>query len=524
MPSPQESRSARSARPVSSPSEGGPSVPIDATKVESPGWWLQRLGKKLLDEREDSFDSDGERTPGLNTLQRYVEGKAPLPTLPGLDPKEVGGWMKDARTNWTRLVVDSPAERLRVTGFRSSGDNDRQSVADEEANRIWRENAMVADSRLVHYGALTQRRAFVLVERDVDGRPVMTHETPRQVAVERKQGSRRELAAGLKMWRDDWTGDTRATLWTPDRIYEFVTKNSAPTFSGRAASLRGWDAFTVPRDRDGHRPNTLGVVPLVPFINRRQVSPEGFAEHEDVLSVQNRINLKLIMLVAAAKYGAFRQRWAAGLEVDEDPLTGKAIEPFRLDIQKLWTTADPEVKFGEFAATDLAPYVRSVESAVQDLAAISKTPPHYIIGAVVNVSGDALKAAETGLVAKVLDQQDDFGESWQRTMRLAFLASGDEVRAKDYTLETVWRDPESRTVSELADAAVKKQAAGVPWRQRMEDLGYTPAQIDRMETDRAADALLATPAQDPQPNELQTRREQRDGRTVIGRGNVPDAA
>ncbi|MFE5828751.1 phage portal protein [Streptomyces sp. NPDC056508] len=503
-------------------------MPIDASKVESPGWWLARLGKKLLDERRDTLDTDGEVTPGLDTLQRYVEGKAPLPTLPGLDPREVAEWMRDARTNWTRLVVDSPAERLRVTGFRSGGSDRTTGVADEEANRIWRENAMVADSRLVHYGALTQRRAFVLVERNTDGRPVMTHETPRQVAVERAQGSRRELAAGLKLWRDDWTGDTRATLWTPERVYEFVTKTENPVFSGRVASLRGWDAFTVPRDRDGHRRNDLGEVPLVPFVNRRQISLDGFAEHEDILSVQNRINMKLIMLVGAAKYGAFRQRYAAGLEVDEDPITGKAIEPFKLDIQKLWTTADENIRFGEFSSTDLAPYVRSVESAVQDLAAISKTPPHYIIGAVVNVSGDALKAAETGLVAKVLDQCDDFGESWQRSMRLAFKAAGDEQRAKDYTLETVWRDPESRTVSELADAAVKKQAAGVPWRQRMEDLGYTPAQIDRMEVERAQDALLATPAEEPQrPDELQARRAERDTRPVIGRRPVddePDAA
>ncbi|MEW1551353.1 phage portal protein [Streptomyces tsukubensis] len=500
-------------------------MPVDATQVESPGWWLQRLGKKLLDEREDSRDSEGEITPGLDTLQRCVEGKPPLPTVPGLDPKEVSGWMKDARTNWTRLVVDSPAERLRVTGFRSGGDDDKQSVADKEANRIWRENAMTADSRLVHYGAITQRRAFVLVERNSAGRPVMTHETPRQMAVEMRQGSRRELAAALKLWRDDWTGQTRATLWTPETIHEFITKRASIEFPPSVAVLRSWDAHVLPGEQEGSRRNALGVVPVVPFVNRRQVSPEGFAEHEDVLSVQNRINLKLIMLVAAAKYGAFRQRWAAGLEVDEDPLTGKAIEPFKLDIQKLWTTADPEVKFGEFSSTDLAPYVRAVEAAVQDLAAISKTPPHYIIGAVVNVSGDALKAAETGLVAKVLDQQDDFGESWQRSMRLAFLAAGDEARAQDYSLETVWRDPESRTVSELADAAVKKQAAGVPWRQRMEDLGYTPAQIARMEIDRASDALLATPAEDQRPaDDLQARRAQRDSRTVIRRTADDDAA
>lgn len=498
-------------------------MPVDATEVESPGWWLKRLGKRLLDERADSSDTDGEVTPGLDTLRDYAEGRPKMPHVPGVDPSEVAAWMRDARTNWTSLVIDSPTERMGVDGFRFGKAKGGKSAktADEDANRIWQENQMDADSDLVHYGAMSQRRAFVLVEKGDEGRPVLTHETPRQVAVEHAQGNRRQLAAGLKMWRDDWTGNTRATLWTPDSIYHFVTKSDAPVFGDRTATLRQWDAWSTPNVSDGMEVNALGLVPLVPFINRRNRRPEGFAEHEDVLSIQNRINLSLINLIAAMKYGAFRQRWAAGLEVDEDPVTGAKIQPFQLDIRKLWTTDNPEVKFGEFDATDLRPYIAAVESAVQDLAAISRTPPHYLLGQVVNVSGDALKAAETGLVSKVRDRQRNFGESWESVMRLAFKVLGDEQRATAYDAETVWRDPESRSISELADAAVKKSSAGVPWRQRMEDMGYTPAEIARMEVDRASDALNATPATDPQPASLQgarDAREQRDQRPVIGRG------
>ncbi|WP_405620210.1 phage portal protein [Streptomyces sp. NBC_00076] len=451
--------------------------------------------------------------------------------MPGVDPREAREWMRDARTNWTSLVIDSPVERMHVDGFRfgePDDDSDSAKTGDKDANRVWQENSLDADADLIHYGALSQRRAFALVERGDDGRPVITHETPRQVAVEHEQGSRRKLAAGLKMWRDDWTGNTRATLWTPDRIYDFVTKTDAPTFSGRAAQLRGWDAFALPNQGDGERTNELGVVPLVPFINRRNRRLTGFAEHEDVLTIQNRINLSLINLIAAMKYGAFRQRWAAGLEVDEDPLTGEKIQPYKLDIKSLWTSGDPDTKFGEFAATDLKPYVSAVQSAVQDLAAISRTPPHYLIGAVVNVSGDALKAAETGLVSKVRDRQRTFGESWEETMRLAFRVLGDETRATSYSAETIWRDPESRSIAELADAAVKKSTAGVPWRQRMEDMGYTPAEISRMEIDRAADALNAQAAAEaaaPQPTSLDDARTAREQRTVVGRGDdVPDAA
>ncbi|MFJ4768452.1 phage portal protein [Streptomyces uncialis] len=494
-------------------------MPVDATQVESPGWWLQRLGKKLLDERDDRTDEDGETEPGLDTLRKYAENKAPLPHVPGVDPREARGWMKDARTNWASLVIDSPSERLRVDGFRfgdPADTSDAARKADADANRIWQENSLDADADLIHYGALSQRRAFVLVERGDDGRPVLTHETPRQVAVEHEQGSRRKLAAGLKLWRDDWTGNTRATLWTPKVIHEFVAKSDALLFSGRAASLRGWDALTLPNHEDSYRRNDLDVVPFGVFTNRRNRRLSGFAEHEDILTVQNRINLSLIMLVAAMKYGAFRQRWASGLEVDEDPLTGEKIQPYKLDIKSLWTSGDPETRFGEFAATDLRPYVAAVQAAVQDLAAISRTPPHYLIGAVVNVSGDALKAAETGLISKVGDRQRNFGESWEAVMRLAFRVLGDEAKATMFTAETLWRDPESRSVAELADAAVKKKAADVPWRQRMEDMGYTPAQIDRMEIDRAADSMNAAPMPPAEPTDA-VMPMRRDPRPVIGR-------
>lgn len=503
---------------------------LDISVPQSPGWWLARLGAELLWERDDhiAYDYRGhpEEIPGLDLLRAYAEGRSPIPHVPGVDPNEAHEWMKDARTNWAALVIDSPGERLGVDGFRF-GD---KSEADDDANAIWQENGMDAESDLVHYGALSQRRSFVLVEEDEKGRPRLLHKSARQVAVARDPHDPRKIAAGLFLRRDDWTGGSQATLWTPDgNWYGFSSKYEDVVFPRHGARLDAWDALLMPNGDEASGPNTLGEVPLIPFVNRRNRRPEGFAEHEDVLRIQNRIMISLISLVAAMRYGAFRQRWASGLEVDEDPMTGKAISPFKLDIKTMWTVADPEAKFGDFQATDLRPYIAAVESAVQDLAAISKTPPHYLLGQVVNVSGDALKAAETGLASKVKAKKREFGESWERVMRLAFRVLGD-ARADEMQAETIWADSESRTVSELADAAVKKASAGVPWRQRMEDMGYTPQQIARMEVDRAADAMLNP---NPDFNTTQTiasvppgQQPPADPRQVIGRSadDVPDAA
>lgn len=502
-------------------------MPLDASTVGSPGWWLARLGAGLIHERGDHIEQryvgHSEIIPGLDKLRAYAEGFAPLPHVPGVDPAQAREWMKDARTNWTALVIDSPAERLGVEGFRF-GDT---SEADDDANAIWQENCMDAESELVHYGALSQRRSFVLVEEGDDGRPRLLQKTARQVIVARDPHDPRKIAAGLYVYIDDWTGHSQATLWTPESYWQFDSPYVDVAFPMYSNRLDTWDVWTLPNGEESTGPNPHGMVPLIPFTNRRNRRLDGFAEHEDVITIQNRINLSLINMVAAMKYGAFRQRWAAGLEVDEDPITGDKVQPFQLDIKALWTTEDPEVKFGEFGATDLRPYVAAIESAVQDLAAISKTPPHYLLGQVVNVSGDALKAAETGLASKVKAKKREFGESWEQVMRLAFKVLGDP-RADQTDAETIWSDSESRTVSELADAAVKKMAAGVPWRQRMEDMGYTPQQIDRMEIDRAADALLQPqPAPGAPADTTPGAKPPVDPRATIGRGApdvVPNAA
>jgi hypothetical protein len=491
---------------------------LDTTKPQSPGWWLGRLGYSLIREREDEmvrgYKGQSDEIPGLDQLQAYAENRAPLPHVPGVDPHEAQQWMKDARTNWAALVIDSPAERLGVDGFRFG----EESGADDEANRIWQENSMDAESDLVHYGALSQRRSFVLVEEGENGRPRLLHKSARQIAVAYDPHDPRKIAAGLYLYLDPWTGNARATVWTPDDFYELASNTGEVSFPMGVARLDGWDMWALPSGTPSEGKNPWGEVPIVPFVNRRNRRTSGFAEHEDILSIQNRINTSVIQLMAAGRYGAFRQRWAAGLEVDEDPATGQKIQPFKLDIKSLWTTDDAEVNFGEFAATDLRPYVAAVSAAVQDLAAISKTPPHYLLGQVVNVSGDALKAAETGLASKVKAKKREFGESWERVMRLAFKILGDG-RATEADAETIWADSESRTVSELADAAVKKAAAGVPWRQRMEDMQYTPQQIDRMEIDRAADALLQPNPDVPAGATPNTPAAPTDPRAVIGRGD-----
>ena len=118
-----------------------------------------------------------------------------------------------------------------------------------------------------------------------------------------------------------------------------------------------------------------------------------------------------------------------------------------------------------------------------------------------HVYADALKAAETGLVSKVKDKQDPFGEAHEEMIRLAFRSvDADDPRATATNAETNWVDPESRSDAERVDAAVKLQGIGVPQEALWERIGASPQEIERWkvmaETEQLeaeANALLNPP-------------------------------
>ncbi|MEO6467491.1 MAG: phage portal protein, partial [Acidimicrobiia bacterium] len=243
-----------------------------------------------------------------------------------------------------------------------------------------------------------------------------------------------------------------------------------------------------------------GVVPVVEYTANPRLSPSpyggGVAEFEQVIDIQNRINETVFGRLLAMHFSAFRQKWATGLDIPKDE-NGAPIEPFNAAVGKLWATASENVKFGEFGEHTLTNYLAAAEADVQHLAAISKTPPHYLLGKMINISGDALKAAETGLVSKCSRHKRFFGESHEEVARLMVKAwQPDDPRSLDVTCETIWRDTESRSEAERVDALVKLASIGVPREVLWERIpGVTQTEIARwknMAAEEAAVQALAT--------------------------------
>lgn len=471
----------------------------DQNEVGSPIWWLHRLCGKLARDQAR-----------MVLMDRYYTGDHPLPFVPRSLKSEFRQMLRRSRSNFMELVVDAPAERLRLQGFRARG----AESADKDVWDWWLSNHMAVDWNTAMCDAIKMARSYVSVwkfQGDDDVRVQV--EDPRGTYVEYDQLNRHLRAAGLRVWNDDWTGKIRADVWLPDGCYQWVGEKD--TFRASKLWPPAWqpgfpidDAeteFINTVDREDTAPdlaqwcrqweelgvvkNPYGEIPIVPLVNKASTAgSDGASELASVYPSQDRINSGIFNRDLGSYTTSYRQKWATGLEIptDED---GKPVEPFEAAVDRLWISEDPNTRFGSFDATDPRQFTEPIEQDVQHIAVQTRTPRHYFTQQGQAPSGDAIKSAETGLVAKVEDKQPPFGASGSEVVRLRNVMLG---RSDAPPVEAIWGNPAFRTLAEETDAYIKQHAAGlIPRRVAQERLGYSDSEINRMDRLFAGEALVA---------------------------------
>ena len=415
--------------------------------VESPEWWRDRLYEKLSD-----------RTEATNVYDAYYECEHPLPHLHEKARTPFRRLLRMSRANYCELVVDAFVGRLEVSGFQS----DTTGESDDAAWGLWQDNNLDGASQLAFLEAAIRGTAYLMVEPDGASYRI-TPEHPTQVIVDYRPDAPGEPAAALKLWLDDWTGQLCSTVYLPTRVYKW----QAP--EPQAGMKPQWVRREVRGEEWGGK-NALGEVPFAELANRPRMLKPGASELRSVTGIQDRINKTIADRMITQEYAAFPQRWVTGMEIPTDE-NGQDVEPFNIGQDKILMAEEAAAKFGSFPAADLSGYLKGVETDVKDIAAITSTPPHYLLGAMVNLSAEALKAAEAGLIHKIYQRRRFLEEGLERMMRLAGIASSDA--------RIVWKSPEWRTEGELVDALVKMSTLGVPREVLWERWGATPQEIER---------------------------------------------
>jgi hypothetical protein len=405
--------------------------------------------------------------------------------------------LSESRSNWAELIVDAVNERLRVIGFRFPS-----SAAEPDLDawdNIWQANNLDARSDEIHIEALVWGEAYCLVWPNDLGDVKITAEHPSECITYAPASDRHQTIMGLKRWCDDM-GFWHATLYTPVNIYKY----SAQTGAGTAGAMPPTGSW-FERETSGEPwplPNPYGVVPLIELPNNPRLLTGGRSELSGgVIEMMDRINETVFNRMLAAQFSAFRQKWISGMEIPRNPETGVPIEPFRAAVDRLWMTENPDAKFGEFSEASLNNYIQAAEADIAHLASITRTPAYYLLPRGAMPSGEALKAAEVGLVNKVKRRQRFFGEAWEQMMRTALTMSGSN-QANDASCETIWENPEQRSDSQIGDMLIKLAQIGTPKEALWELSGmFSPQQIARMSQQAADEALaqaeLATPVTPP---------------------------
>lgn len=385
--------------------------------------------------------------------------------------------------NWCGIVADAPHERLEVTGIRLPG----QESGDSGLFDHWRLMDADQGSDLALLEAIIAKRSFGLVWGD-DGN--ISFEHPSQAIVGYDPETRARVA-GAKLWADDAT--EYATLYLPHEVWKFQRPrvSSGGGYASEVAASPipgGW----VPRE--GVEPwmrNPMGKVPLVELRNRPQLLGEPLSDISGTLAMQHAINLLWAELFAVADEATIGQRVILGAEQPMMPILdeqGEIIGEKPVDLKKLrhsetlWVE-DTNAKLGEWSRADLKVFTDVVEIAVGHIAAQTRTPAHYLLigGTIANVSGDAMKALETGLVKRTEEKTQHFGRGVRDLFELVALAKGDTRQAEACRGGVVlWKDVENRSDAQRADALLKKSQIGYPLQYLMEQDGLPPQEIARV--------------------------------------------
>ncbi|MFZ4206767.1 phage portal protein [Streptomyces griseoincarnatus] len=408
---------------------------------------------------------------GLKRLDSYYEGTQPLSYMAPELQRELEETVRQVVINWPRLVVDAIEERLDVEGFRFPG----HAEADEELWRIWQANDLDEQSQQGHLDALTMKRAYVVVgsnEAD-ESTPLVTVESALDMYAEHDPRTRK-VAAAVKRWCEGEGKDEvdHATLYLPDTTIWYLKQDGA------------W-VEDPDHPRDDH---DMGEVPVEVLANRPRLKyRNGVSELADVIPLSDAACKIATDMMVSAEYHATPRRVAFGFgEEDFVDEQGNKLSAFSRIIGRMWATSrttqeGADVK--QFPEADLKNFHSTISQLAQLVASLTGMPPHFLGQSTANpASADAIRSSEARLVKRAERKQRAWGGTWERVMRLVLRVRDGEWSDDARALETIWRDASTPTVAQAADAAVKKhQAKIVPLRQTREDLGYSQAQIARME-------------------------------------------
>ena len=428
---------------------------------------------------EQAIESLRANQTRYDKTERYHRGEHNLMFATEKFQNTFGSLFREFAMNLCPAICDAVKDKLKITEFRVESGT---SALGSRAERIWQKNRMATRAGEVHKEALKNGDAYAIVWPDADGEPIIYPNKAASITVVYDEDSPGQILWAAKFWR---TNDkrTRLNIFYPDRIERYTAVKENGRLLPDAKEFVSFAEAVIQLNPENEPvqistiDNPYGVVPVFHFANNADLGMPGQSELLSAIPVQDGLNKSVLDMLVAMEFSAYRQRWAAGIEIEYDN-EGKAAAPFTAGIDHLWIAQNPNARFGDFESANLDHFLRVKDSFRIDMASVTGTPLHYLMPHTNrSKSGESLKKAETRFIAKVRDRQESFGQTWADLMACALKVEGhgDGIR-----LITAWEDADRMSEREFLENIILKQQIGITPEQALTEAGYGGADVVEM--------------------------------------------
>lgn len=379
----------------------------------------------------------------LDRIRRYAKGRQKLPAMISANnPHEVKVMARSSRVNVMPIVINSLVQSQFVDGFHGATEEQDQVLWD-----VWQRNRMDRRQTGIHRATATYGKGFATVLPG-DPVPVIKGYSPRNMTTLYGEDD------DWPMWALTYEGNKLWRLFDDEAVYYLEGSNTGEGFEWIETREHG-----------------VGVTPVVRYVDEDDLDHEDEPASEiyrgydtkytagqvvPLEPLQDQIDLTTFGLQVAQHFGAFRQRYVIGWVAENEA------EQLKASAAKLWSIDEnpDDVTIGEFQQTTLGGYIESRESSLRHAAALSQTPVHELTATVIQMSAEALAAAEAGKDRKVDERQALNGESHEQVMWAVGQLVGQDVPSGS---QVVWKDTSARAFAATVDALGKlSQMLGVP--------------------------------------------------------------
>ena len=372
----------------------------------------------------------------LSTLQKRIEGKLLRTWMPESADLEYKDLFRKASSPWLLFARDSIAQGLLIDGY---SDQNVWRKAWQASGMDGRQGQLIREVVGLGYGYLAS----------------LPHADDDRVVL-RPMSALQTYAVYADDW-DEWPQYVLhlvgGNLSRPSTLrWMFVDESGVYRFQGDARTPQKVEYVA----------HGLDYCPVARIGNTLPLGGKPQSSVEAAVTVYQRIVDATFTLQMVQRYGAFPQKWMAGGEIavdkDGNPLVRSSVDGLLHASGPSGETA----RFGSFQAASLDQVVGAVDAHIKHFSALVQVPPHYLLGAIVNMSAEGIAVAESGYWRNINDRQYAIGEGFELALRAAADLLGLDSAGDDLGSEVNWADMSTRSLNQVADAVVKLATVDAP--------------------------------------------------------------